>query len=367
MKVLYIGENIRKSQNGGDVVSKRNIDLLRSVFKDDFHIYHIKCISSIKTFRDSLMGYMNGLSVIHVYNIVRLVRSEKFGIVCLASSKMGKLAKILKKQIPSIIIVTFYHNVEKQYMNEECRVSGGLKNYYLRFIVSYNERLATKWSDKLILLNERDKLLLEKIYNRTADLILPITFSDYYNIDEVAKSRKTIDGSLQLLFVGYAFFANIEGAKWFIDNVLPYLNDVKLTIVGKGMDKHFVTRDNINVIGFVDDLSHCYYNCDLIISPILSGGGMKTKTAEALMYGCPIVGTSESFEGYNFDKNLIGGCVDSSQSMISLINKIEKERDCLMEYRNNAREIFLKFYSHAKGEEVLFDFLSKMICNINKQ
>ncbi len=38
---------------------------------------------------------------------------------------------------------------------------------------------------------------------------------------------------------------------------------------------------------------------DYIISPIFVGGGMKVKTCEALMYGKNIIGTSESFEGYD--------------------------------------------------------------------
>jgi len=35
-----------------------------------------------------------------------------------------------------------------------------------------------------------------------------------------------------------------------------------------------------------------------VILPIISGSGMKTKTAEALMYGKSIIGIKEAFEGY---------------------------------------------------------------------
>lgn len=49
------------------------------------------------------------------------------------------------------------------------------------------------------------------------------------------------------------------------------------------------------------------YNADFLIAPIFEGSGMKLKTAEALMYGKTVFGTTEAFEGYDVDYEQVGG------------------------------------------------------------
>ena len=51
--------------------------------------------------------------------------------------------------------------------------------------------------------------------------------------------------------------------------------------------KELLQKDPNNV----DCLETWYEKADVVISPIFLGSGMKTKTAEALMYGKPILGT----------------------------------------------------------------------------
>ena len=148
-----------------------------------------------------------------------------------------------------------------------------------------------------------------------------------------------------LLFVGINFFANVDGIKWFIDKVLPSL-DCKLIIVGKGMDQEkFVHSEKIEVKGYVEDLACYYYAADVVILPIFAGGGMKTKTAEAMMYGSPIVGTKEAFEGYEFNFQDAGGLCNSDIEFIETINSLKKNtlrRNQCSEY---VRKVFLQQYS----------------------
>jgi hypothetical protein len=75
----------------------------------------------------------------------------------------------------------FFHNIEKHYTEEEIRVNPTWKNHLIAKVTAYNEKLSCKHADKLILLNQRDNLLLKKIYNREANILLPTTFIDKYN------------------------------------------------------------------------------------------------------------------------------------------------------------------------------------------
>ena len=59
-----------------------------------------------------------------------------------------------------------------------------------------------------------------------------------------------------------------------------------------------LTRNNVTVVGSVENLDEWYNKADLVVGPIFKGEGMKTKTCEALMYGKRYLGTDEALEGY---------------------------------------------------------------------
>ena len=92
----------------------------------------------------------------------------------------------------------------------------------------------------------------------------------------------------------------INGLDWFLKYVLPYI-DCKLMVIGREMKKYSSPdiTEKVEIIGEVEDLSVYYEMADAIICPIFIGDGMKTKTAEAMMYGKTIFATDEALEGYD--------------------------------------------------------------------
>lgn len=346
MKLLYIGERVDKIRCGADAVNLRNYTALSKLSGTEFHHYELTHVSRLATFSNLLKGNAGAMQSRDYRNIIAYIKANRITTVFLWSSKLGKLARSIKHRFPDVKIISFFHNIEKQYYDEELKVNPSLKNRFIASVVGWNEKLAVKYSNRLIALNNRDSLLLKSIYGRYSDFELPITFEDKYDDGKARECQQADDASsrLKLLFVGSNFFANNAGVEWFIGNIMPKLTDVELTIVGKGMNEVFQNSENIHVKGYVADLSECYYSADAIICPIFHGGGMKTKTAEALMYGCPIVGTKEAFEGYNLDHTKIGGLAQTPQEMIDAINRL-KNRRILSSCRKYAREIFLNEYS----------------------
>lgn len=342
-RLLYIGDNPNKVKNGGDWVNQRNIFALKTIYKENFHTYSVMCKNSFKTFANLLRNYMLGLSPHIVKEITKYIRDNNIDSIFLSTSKFGKLAKILRKEFPNLKIYVFFHNIEKQYTTEEVRINPTWKNKFIAKKTAYNEALSCEFADKIILLNQRDNLLLNKLYGKTANILLPTTFIDKF--ESGLKTKNATNRPLTLLFVGFAFFANIEGVTWFIKNILPHLQNCKLQVVGNGMNQIFTSSDNLEVYGYVDDLASFYYNADIVVLPIFSGGGMKTKTAEALMYGCPIIGTQEAFEGYNIDYNKIGGLANTKEEMIASINRLKNNPILIEKASKYARTIFKQSYS----------------------
>ncbi|MBC2689518.1 MULTISPECIES: glycosyltransferase [Pseudomonas] len=107
-----------------------------------------------------------------------------------------------------------------------------------------------------------------------------------------------------ILFVGSASPFNAEGIKLFIQKSFPAIKKaypkVTLAIAGDVSNVGSVRSlngPNIVYLGRVPNLSSTYADSSIVVSPIISGAGMKVKNIEALSHGMPIVATSFSMDG----------------------------------------------------------------------
>jgi len=270
------------------------------------------------------------------------------------SSRMG----ILQKRMPGEITqMLFMQNMELDFLKKQIYSTDPLR-FLLYPAVKRNEALAVRNADVIISLNKRDAEKLKEYYGRTTDMILPITLDDRFaQFDE---SKKNIKRSvLQLLFVGSLFSSNEHGVTWFINEVMPHVN-AEFTIVGKNFEKlsDKLGRNNVKVIGTVDDLSEYYYNADAIVSPILFGDGMKVKIAEALMYGKPMFATDDALEGYEAEgQSNITRC-NSSQEFIFAINSYASNSP-YEPYDQNIRVLFLEKYNTPRYIPILRDLIDR--------
>jgi hypothetical protein len=80
-----------------------------------------------------------------------------------------------------------------------------------------------------------------------------------------------------------------------------------------------------------------------MILPVFAGSGMKIKTCESLMYGKNILGSDESFEGYQIDPERIGGLCNTAEEYIDRIRHLVMSP--IPKFNSYAREIFLKNHS----------------------
>ena len=232
-RLLYIGELIDAPVNGGDRVNMRNIEVLKEVYGSSFSIYPLQHVNKIVTLFNLLQGNVGTIRTGDYQKIIRCINLNQIDIVFLWSSKLGKLARKLKKTYPALQVVVFFHNVESHYSAEELQVLSDLKTRFLARVVKYNESLSVQWADMLITLNQRDSNLLQQIYGRRATFQLPTSFNDCFDSQRSERYTPLVNDKWELLFVGYNFFANIQGLTWFVEKVLPRLPKAHLTIVGK--------------------------------------------------------------------------------------------------------------------------------------
>lgn len=278
--------------------------------------------------------------------IVDQIDIEKKILLFISHSQYGTLIKRIKKQFPSIIVATYFHNIElTMAYNRLCFYKKPLP--FFEMIRDYrSEKLVSKYSDEIFLLNEREKMLFNKYYSKRAVNICSVALPDM----NVKFSPKQPNQRLKLLFVGTYFWGNIPGLVDLIKKVMPYV-EADLYVVGKDMEqiRNDVDLDlaNVHYIGRVSDeeLAYYYKSCDVFVAPITAGGGMKTKVAEAMMYGMPIIGTTEAFCGYEIDISNVGYCSDNIVEYKMFVDEINENRQKIPELSKYARNYYCEKYS----------------------
>lgn len=293
-----------------------------------------KEISNLKLLVASLFGCKLYLPW-HEKEIIQYIDECNPDLLFLDFSLLGRLIR-LKRSYKTVV---FFHNIESDYFMSKVKKQG---IYYITsyWAAKYNDKWATK-ADKVICLNERDAKRLYECYRRKADLLIPISFDDYF-----CESCTTTIYERKLLFLGSLFSPNQISIEWFIKEVMPKLDNIKLSIVGKGFEKkknEYEQNPNVKVFGTVQSVESFYYNHCAVVLPIKYGAGMKVKTAEAMMYGRRIFASDEALEGYDIeDISGITRC-NTAEEFADAINDYF-DHGILKNYEEDVRKRFMEKY-----------------------
>jgi hypothetical protein len=326
-KTLYFGETMKildvtpymgwKKQNGGCIVHKRNLAMLQNIYGnqnvDLFEMPKPTVFTRIKNISFS-ESYSQTLKTIQQF---KRILKKNYDFIFFDQSLFPSFVKIAKENGTKVIV--FYHNIEKNYYYDRLQTEKKLAIQVFYSYITRIEKQTTEFADFRIVLNSRDAEELKRNYNKTADLIIPITMkNNNKKIEDINQNGK------YGLFLGNNFFPNQEGCSWFIEKVLPYIKfDVHFAgTISDYLEKKYGKIEHVHYDGYVDDLDKTYNEAAFIFSPIFHGSGMKTKTIEALSYGKTIFGTQEAFVGIDADFNKIGALCNSENDFIKAINSL---------------------------------------------
>lgn len=372
MRILFVSNHIATAPKGAktlalahykllcELYGKDNIDLLSLktfAYHDDDHKYESICSLNNKyeMLGNAFFGrpiFINKKSYEHL-----LEQAQNVDIIFFDNYVYGYAIDKIKRSM-DVKVVAFFHGiyaVEGRIWrkNEKRSIWGD----YLFFNELVSEKKTIEKSDRIIMLNVRDENEAYEIYKRKADLLLPMFIEDTANIVE----SDCDSNEFRILFVGGFFGPNVEGIRWFAQRVMPLLDDrYHLYIVGNGMEElrneQLMQKNNIHIIGRVDDLSEWYNSSECVIGPIFYGDGMKTKTAEALMYGKIFLGTEEAICGYD---ELANYQCDTETEFATAIKKVCKKNGS--KYHQDMRDIYLSRYSIDAVKQQVGDLLEGLL------
>ena len=327
-KIMLLTKQLDPNPRGGrELLCALNYRALKDIFGESVILTELLFhqVRGVKARLAAFMGHIDGLNSNTLQSIVERASIGNVQKIFVDGSNLGAAVAKLKISLPNVEIITFFHNVEARFFWGSFLLSKSFHAFGVLVANYLAERKAVRFSDKRICLSGRDSKLLKRLYGRGATHISPITLED--KLPHPANYLAESTGAHFCLFVGGNFYANREGIKWYARHVAPQV-EIKTVVVGRGlaaMKSELDIPGKLEVIGEVDDLADWYHRAQFVIAPIFDGSGMKTKVAEALMYGKKVVGTPEAFSGYECIADKAGWICTTSEEFSASIGIACKE------------------------------------------
>lgn len=268
----------------------------------------------------------------YLANIRSIINNGKFDIIYFDFSQMFLYAKFI--QSPTKIFMS--HDIIGQRYER--------KNKYIGKWAKFSERWILKSNNNIFTFSQKDSDLLKNWYN------IKSKSTQFYFEESVRLATPKLIGPYFVFFAMWKRPDNYEGLEWFVDNVLPYLEDLQFRIIGSGLPDYLQKKisnfKNVEYLGFIDNPYPIIANSKALISPLFHGAGIKVKVLDALAVGTPIIGTDLSFEGVDdMYSSLIFKAATPSE-FIELIKHI----DIQLSVRIKIKDLFI---SQNKSKEII--------------
>lgn len=238
------------------------------------------------------------------------------------------------------------------FSKNESLVSKVLKNKILKRIVLKSEKKRVynfeikygKIYDKIIFVSDRETKEFNERIGETKAYTVRLGI-DYAFFNEPKNIEKK-DGYLG--FIGNLSYApNIDSLEIIINKILPKLDfNYHLIVVGK-CPQYIIEKyksDSVEFKGMVDDFRVTLKECELFVSPIMFGSGVKTKILEAMALGVPVVTNSIGAEGIDaeYGKDIV--VYDKIEDIVEKLNVLHANKNLALQISKSGQMLMKNKY-----------------------
>ncbi|MFZ9717910.1 MAG: glycosyltransferase family 4 protein [Chitinophagaceae bacterium] len=239
--------------------------------------------------------------------IKKLILSKSIDTVIIEHPYLGWLGTWLKIST-SVKLIYHTHNVEFARFRS-------LDKFWWPLLKQY-EKWSLLQADLIGCISNEDKDLFIKALNIPEKKchILPYgvlqqaTPINKEALKEAICKRHSLDAHKHLLFFnGLLDYApNTEALKQILENINPLLQQsglqYEILIAGKRLPASFQSLEpwnkvNVHYAGFVEDIDAYTTAADVLLNPVITGGGVKTKVVEAIALNTSVVSTQSGATG----------------------------------------------------------------------
>ncbi|PSR52259.1 hypothetical protein AHMF7605_01335 [Adhaeribacter arboris] len=235
--------------------------------------------------------------------LIELLRNESFDIIQVEGSQMAWYVPTIR-QYSRVPIILRAHNVEYTIWQRLAQHEKNLlKKIYLRYTanqVRKFEQVYFQQFDAIAAITPQDEERIRELGNQTRIEIIPagVEMNRFIRNEVILPKPKSLFmlGSLN-------WMPNQEGINWFLENVWPVISqedpDLEWHIAGSSPPEELINLQvpRVTVHGFVPDAAAFMQQYELMVVPLLSGGGMRIKIIEGMALGKCILTTPVGAEG----------------------------------------------------------------------
>jgi glycosyltransferase involved in cell wall biosynthesis len=164
-----------------------------------------------------------------------------------------------------------------------------------------------------------------------------------------------------LFFSTLSYAPNYDAVNFIVDEVYPRLTQqglaFKIIICGKGLPDAIVqkiaTTEHIKHMGFVDDINLYIDAADIMLNPILSGGGVKTKAIDTLARNQRVVSTQNGALG--IDANVCG-----NNLIVVDDNNWDAFTNAVVQHINQPKQLPKAFYETYSWGNIVTNLVKKL-------
>lgn len=329
----------------------------------DNHIRPIAALSNLFSDRSYVIERFR--SEEYELALVKLLKENTFDIVHVDGLPTCLYIDTIR-QNSSAKIIQRAHNVEYKIWERAAGADANpLKKWYLDIQAARLktfEAEALGKVDTVLAISHEDEGYIKELQPKAKTIIVPAGM----DIDESIPVKEPMD--LSLFFIGALdWLPNLQGLDWFIKDVWPKIHatlpDLQFHIAGKKMPQQFYNHSGQNIIahGEVPSSAEFMNDHSVLLSPLVSGSGVRIKIIEAMAMGKVILSTTVSAEG--------SGAIDGEHILIAndadefirQIKRLKDEPGLLAKLSRNARNFALDNFQNKKVIARLIEYY-KQLC-----
>jgi polysaccharide biosynthesis protein PslH len=280
--------------------------------------------------------------------VTETVCHQKFDFAEVAFWMLGQYLKEVKPKCPILLLEhdsEYLNALRQSRFGRASKITVQIRDWYTRMtpILDYERRICQPFDWVLFLSSVDMEGVKDKFGICDRSSVIPVPY--YIQPDAIAGTKAP---SANILFLGGMHTPyNIESIRHFRDLILPIIRaeipDIMLTIVGNPPSRRIAAQlDSLHIrySGFQKDLTETFKAYQVLIAPVWTGTGIKTKIIEGIARGMPIVSTPIGIEGIDLtpERDFLLG--RSDQEFAQKVIRLLKEPDLRQVIAKNAIERF---------------------------
>lgn len=296
-----------------------------------------------------------------------LLLNQSFDVIHVEGTFVAYYIDVIRKYTQAPVVLRA-HNVEYLIWERLARNERNpIKKMYLSFLskrLKKFEQNYFKKYDVIAGITKEDNERLTALGVDTRKVFIPagVQLSRF-------KINETIVAKPNTLFIisSLNWLPNLEGLDWFIKEVWPGVKQqntsLELHIAGKDTPEEVraLAGNGVFIHGYVPDAAEFMQAYDMMLVPLLSGGGMRLKIIEGMALGKAILTSSIGAEGISCVSGKHLFMKDQAQEWVNLIGDYFKHKHHYEAIGSNALTLIREEYDNDKVVDKLIDVYRDLV------